>query len=71
MKENPTFDDTDDDEEDKLARQKPRIMIPLERYAKNKQRAADNIQRLLTTKKQELASCEEKNPIGVLAECEK
>ena len=32
----------------------------MERYAKNKQKAADDIQRLLKTKKQEFESCENK-----------
>ena len=59
MKEKPLFDDSDDEEDDQ-AREEPKIMLPLERYAKNKQKAADDIQRLLKTKKQELASCEEK-----------
>ncbi len=39
---------------------KPDRLLPLERYAKNKQKAADDIQRLLKTKKQEFESCENK-----------
>ncbi len=58
IKENTLFDDSDDEEDQ--ARQEPTIMLPLERYAKNKQKAADDIQRLLKTKKQELESCENK-----------
>ena len=53
----PLFDESDDEDD---AEQQQTIMLPLERYEKNKQKAVDDIQRLLKTKKQELASCENK-----------
>ena len=59
IEENPLFDNSDDEDDDQ-DKQEPTIMLPLERYAKSKQKAVDDIQRLLKTKKQELESCESK-----------
>jgi hypothetical protein len=63
MKEKSLFEDSDDDDYDDndQARQEPRIMLPLERYAKKQTKGSGrSIQRLLKTKKQEVASCESK-----------